>query len=226
MPFLIEDLFNGNLEYLTETDDNAIILMGDLLEMASRRNASDIFEQTISPQRQIDDMIDILDPLKDDILCMVEGTHERRPYKDYGITATYIMAKQLGVKYVYPGANIFISIGDYGKTQNYTIYATHGKTSAWTSSGKMRACERLSQAREANIYLHAHVHDLDVYTGIKYKPDWKNRKMKCHKQYFVLTGHFLEYDGSYAEAFTYPPGKPGVAKIKLFKDRWDIHVSV
>jgi len=42
----------------------------------------------------------------------------------------------------------------------------------------------------------------------------------------LFTGHFLDYSGSYAEMKALRPAKRGVPKIKLFGDRWDVHVSL
>jgi len=71
-----------------------------------------------------------------------------------------------------------------------------------------------------------HVHDVQGNFEPYWTVDTRNRTLIEKKRLYVLTGHFLEYHGTYQEQFCKIPGKLGVAKIKLFKDRWDIHVSI
>jgi len=225
---MMTDLWEGTLEYIKETDNAYVILMGDILEMASRKNASDVWSQKIPPSDQIDWFVETFKPISDKIICMIEGegTHEYRPYKDYGISAGKVCGKLCNIKYCYPGVTVGVSLGDYSTTKNYTLYAIHGSTSATTPEGKMRACRRLGNFRDVDIFLHAHVHDLQLQMRLHKEFEWKRRRVFNKKRAFVLTGHFTEYDGNYAEGKTYEPGKPGVAKIKLYKDRWDFHITI
>ena len=105
------------------------------------------------------------------------------------------------------------------------LYAQHGNTSSRYPHTKMSACIRTSQHTEADIYLYAHTHELANLAMIYRFYDSKAKVVKQKKRYFILTGHFLEYYGSYAERKDYNPGKTGVPKIKLFGDRWDVHTT-
>ncbi|MHA1852297.1 MAG: hypothetical protein ACTSUF_02195 [Candidatus Heimdallarchaeaceae archaeon] len=71
-----------------------------------------------------------------------------------------------------------------------------------------------------------HVHDLAVQSEERRIVDYRKRTVKRKKKYYILTGHFLNYEDSYAEMKAYKPGKKGVAKIKFYGDKWDIHCSI
>jgi len=71
-----------------------------------------------------------------------------------------------------------------------------------------------------------HTHDLSLQTDELRKIDYKNKMVVKHKRYYINTGHFLNYEGTYAEKKGYKPGKKGVAKIKFFGDKKDVHVSL
>lgn len=54
----------------------------------------------------------------------------------------------------------------------------------------------------------------------------KNRKMVVEqKKYHIITGHYLSYNGSYAQEKGYAIGKMGSPKVKLFSEKHDIHLS-
>jgi len=211
----------GTIDYIKESNSK-VILMGDLMEAGSKHSiAASWIDQEMAPQTQLETLEELLTPIKDNILVILEGNHEFRIYQETGIKVAKILAKSLGVPY--GGYSCFIRVRN--DKYSYLIYAQHGNTSSRYPHTKMAACIRTSQHTEADIYLYAHTHELaDLATIYRYY-DSKAKIIEQKKRYFILTGHFLEYYGSYAERKDYNPGKTGVAKIKLFGDRWDIHVS-
>jgi len=55
--------------------------------------------------------------------------------------------------------------------------------------------------------------------------DKRAKGVRIKKQYTVLTGGFLSYEGSYAQMKNYNPTRMGVANIYFGGDHWDIHAS-
>jgi len=53
----------------------------------------------MSPQEQIKKAVELFSPVKDKILGVVNGNHERRISKVAGIDITEVMADKLGVRY-------------------------------------------------------------------------------------------------------------------------------
>ena len=211
----------GTIKYIKESNAR-VILMGDLMEAGSKHSvAASWLDQNLKPQEKFDTIQALLTPIKDQILVILNGNHEFRIFKDTGIEISKMLAKNLGVPY--GGNSCFIRIKV--KDHNYILYAQHGSTSSRYLHTKMAVCIRTSQHTKADVYVYAHTHELANAASIYRYFDLKTKSIKYKKKYFVLTGHFLEYSGSYAERKDYSPGKTGVAKIKLFGDRRDIHIS-
>lgn len=202
--------------------DCVVILMGDLMECATKRSVgAGWVEQTQSPQAQLDALSEILDSIKDKILVNLEGNHEERIYRSTGLKASKILARYLGVPY--GGYSAFVKLKV--RKQNYVIYAQHGSSNAWYPHTKLTAAMRTARHTEADLYLYGHTHELLSLTVPNRVFDKRSRTVKMEKKYFVLTGGFLEYPNSYAEKKNMYPVKTGVANVWLSGKKWDIHVS-
>ena len=59
-----------------------VILGGDLINNSTRNSVANVFAETIRPREQKRLMAEMLEPIKDRILCAVTGNHERRNGKD------------------------------------------------------------------------------------------------------------------------------------------------
>ena len=214
-------LFEGTLQYIEESGSQ-VIGMGDLINAGTKSSVSDIYSEVGNPMTEFEEMIEYLEPIKKNIFGLLYGNHEYRIWKESGINITKMMAKELDTKYL--GFACFTKL-KVGK-QNYSIYATHGSSGAWTPEGKLRAVRRIGEYVDSDLILYGHVHDLAVQTEERRKINYKKKIVEKKKKYYVLTGHFLNYEDSYAERKNYKPGKKGVAKIKFYGDRWDLHCSI
>jgi len=215
------DLFKGELDYIKKSG-SYVIAMGDLINNATLKSVSDTYNDKISPHEQYDGMVEYLSPIKKQILGMVTGNHEERTKKETGIDLTKMLAGKLGVPYLGYAGFYKIKVGDF----NYSIYTTHGASGASTPEGKMRAIRKLSESFDADVYCAGHTHDLSLQTDEIRRINYKDKIIDRDKKYYVNTGHFLNYDNTYAEMKQYKPGKKGVAKIKLFGKRKDVHVTL
>ena len=203
------------IEYMKETNSK-IILMGDLLENSNRRSiGAGIYEQIMTPMKQLEDVYEMLSPVWQNVLMILDGNHEYRTFKECGFNPTQILADRLGVPYA--GFEGFVKINV--KKQKYTIYATHGSTGArflWT---KMKAVDDVARYIDADLVMYGHTHTLHSAPLVE-------KGIKDRKKLLVLTGGFLmDTAYGYAAMKNLPPPKLGVAKVKLFGDRKDIHVT-
>lgn len=213
----------GVIDYVKNSDNTYMILMGDLIESASRHSiGSGWVDQKMTPDDQIDTVIDLLKPIQPKILGAISGNHENRAWKELGFDITKRICRELNVPYWGLAKLIKLRVKDY----NYIVYVFHGESKATTAGGKMQACKKLSNTIEADLIAMAHVHHLAVDSSPVFRADLKDKIVEVRKKYYVLTGYFMDYWNTYAHAKAYEPGKTGVAKIKLFGDRHDIHVSV
>lgn len=220
----------GTVDYIKKSKDTIVIGMGDYINAALKNSVSDVYSSKYTPEEEYELIIDILNPIKDKFLGLLTGNHEHRIKKDTSIDMTKLMASELDVPYFGWSCFLRLTVGknpsNHGHNPTYSICATHGGSGATTESGRANAMKKFMYSNQADLYLMGHLHHLSPLIINQYRYyDTRNKCVKEGKRYGVFTGHFLNYTGSYAEMKGYAPGKSGVPKVKLFGDRYDIHVS-
>lgn len=216
-----ENLFQDTIDYIKDSK-SYMLGMGDYLNLALKDSKSDIYEEIENPESSYERLYDILKPIRNRIWGLHMGNHEFRVWDRCGLDLTKSLARDLGVPYLGFASFTKCRVGD----QNYTIYSTHGASGASTQEGKMRAVRRLGESFDADIYLMGHMHECAVMSEDKRAVDMRSSTVKRHKIYYVCTGHFTNYEGSYGERKNYRPGKKGCVKVKLYGKRWDTHITI
>ena len=215
------DKLLGTVKYIKDSG-SLVILMGDLMDASSKHSVGAGWtEQTEPAQAQLDAFDELLSPISDQIIVLLDGNHEHRIWKETGLRVSKILAKLLGVPY--GGYSCFIKLKV--QKQNYIIHAQHGSSNAWYPHTKITAATRTAQHTQADVYLYGHTHELMSLALERRELEIRSRTVKRKKTYFVLTGSFMEYEYSYAERKNMYPTKTGVAKLKFFGEKWDCHIS-
>lgn len=199
-----------------------IVLMGDLLEMATRDSiGAGIYEQEFIGQSQYEQMLEWLKPLAKLglILGLHTGNHEDRVYQKTGIDVSKAMARELEVPYL---GNACWSQFRVGK-QTYSIYSLHGRTGARFDGTALLAIERISTSFNADLVAMGHAHKCVSSSVVGQRVI--NGLVKEFKKWVVITGSFLKYDGGYAQVVGLPMSKLGSPKVKFMSDRHDLSVS-
>lgn len=199
-----------------------VFLMGDLLEMATRTSiGAGIYEQEEIGQSQFETMVKYLMPLaeKNLILGSHNGNHEDRVYQATGIDIAKAMARELGVPYLGNACWNEFRV----KNQVYSIYSLHGRTGSRYDGTALTALERLSASFSCDLVAMGHAHRC-INSSIIYQKV-SNGVIKEVKKYLLITGHYLKYDGSYAQTTGLSLSKIGSPKIKFFSDHKNIHIS-
>jgi len=201
-----KEKYESIINWVKKQKDARVILMGDEIDNGLKDSVgAGTFDNTMTPQEQIEYVIDILMPIKNKIWGIVNGNHHQRTTERTSIDITKIKAK-------------------IGKV-NYVIYATHGSSGATSPSGKINAVLKLGSFIDADLFLHGHLHELATHTTEYFRVSIQNKMTVKDKRHYLITGHFLKY-GGYAQAKGYAPGKTGVAKILLNGNTKDVHVSI
>jgi len=91
---------------------------------------------------------------------------------------------------------------------------------------KILACRRMVEVATADLYLMGHTHELQATASIYYDVDKKSGKKITSTRHFCLTGSFLNYEGSYAEALCLNPVRTGAPRLTLESKKKDIHISL
>ena len=202
-----------------------VLGMGDLIECGMRDSIGDsVYQQKLNPQEQMEYVVEMLRPLAEAnlLLGLHSGNHSLRIAKATGVDVMKVICRELHVPYLGYACWSLLRVGK----QLYTLYSTHGKSGSRFHHTKLKAAIDICHYFEADILAHAHVHDISVDTIIRQRVDMRSRVVRERKVHIVLTGSYLSYDKSYAQAAGYPPTKLGSPKIQLYGDRWDIHGSV
>jgi predicted MPP superfamily phosphohydrolase len=191
-----------------ETTPNAYcILNGDLMNNATKTSVSDSYAEKISPSKQIDTVVELLNPIKDKILSIQSGNHEKRTYRKEGIDIMERAAKELGLgdKFSMAGNLVFVRFGwdkVHQRKQCYVIYANHGSGGGRKEGSKAIRLADMAAVVDADIYIHSHTH-LGMILKEGFLRVSPSNSCVCNvTKLFVNTASALDY-GGYGEEYEY-----------------------
>ena len=218
------DFFKSELEKEFERPNSYLVGMGDLIENALRDSVSDVYGQVGSPHEQITAWFDVLKPWAEAgrILGLFRGNHELRSYKRAGLKPVDLLCRMLDVPFFGDAQFMKVKCGN----NNYHLYGLHGFSGATTLGGKLNALTKLAGSVDVDVYLMGHVHDLAVHKREVLRVNNRARVVEVREQFFVLTGHFLNYEGSYAQRKGYGIGRQGFPRVLLSSGDWGVDVEV
>jgi len=201
-----------------------VLGMGDYIEAGLRNSVGDsVYMQTLNPQRQMDFIVEMFQPLADAglLIGMIIGNHEGRILKDTSVNIASLMARMLKVPYLGYACWNLVYVGN----QSYTIYSLHGSSGSRYVYTKLKALVDIAHNFDADILAMGHVHELADEAILVQQVDLRRKMVVERKKFLILTGSYLQYDDSYAQEKGYPMGKLGSPKVKLFSEKKDIHIS-
>lgn len=202
-----------------------IIGMGDMLECGLNNSVGDsVYTQTLNPQEQMEEMVELLRPLAEArlIIGLHSGNHCERIKKTTSIDIMAIMCDLLKVPYL--GYTCF-HYWQVGK-QNYSAYSTHGSSGARLPYSKIKAVLDLFRYVDTEIALMGHMHTLQHMTALYYRVDRHTKGVVEANRHALITGSFLRYKNSYAEMMNLPPVQLGTALISLYGNEHKVFVSI
>ena len=175
------DKFQRTLEFCRK--DNAwILLMGDLLESATRYSiGAGVYEQK-DPQTQLDNMVEMLEPYKDLIIGSHLGNHEFRIYQATGINVMKVMCKMLHLRYLGYAMNHVLHVG----SQRYIMFSTHGSSGATLRHTKIKKVLDISAWNKSDLYLYGHVHTLDMKSDERVVASNRKRVLNTSSRVWTL----------------------------------------
>jgi len=189
------------------------IFLGDLCNNSTKTSVGDVYEEELTPMQQIQKAVMMFYPIKDKIIGITSGNHERRSYKTDGIDLMYFFANELGLadKYDYTACLLFVRFGRLNahlghKRVCYTIYMTHGDGNGGrTIGGKTNGLQRRGQIVDSDIVVTGHTHAPMTFRDCYYEINYGTSSIVKKEQMFVNASATLDYE-SYAELFGMKPG--------------------
>ena len=195
-----------------EEGEHRILLMGDLMDCGTKSAVgASVYEQALSMAEQLEMLKYFFEPVKDKIDGCVMGNHEYRIFKDVGVDIIEIFCNELGIPYFgYSGVVTYSINGN----RAYNINMFHGKAGGGVENA-LKACKNMATKVNADVFLMGHCHRLG-YTNRSVKViDSRNSTLVDSLQHFILTGHSLDYDESYADQANLEIAPPGFPTVKL-----------
>ena len=198
----MEDKWQKFLSMIAKNENAYLIIAGDLIQNATKTSVGNPFEQRYRPREQKRLMIEYLKPVREKILCMVGGNHERRTDKDTDSSPAYDIAAKLDLEDIYRENIAFLKLqfGDSSKCGRenpcYTFAVAHGfGSSIYTTNAAMRA-ERFGMAIDGiDAIIAGHIHKPQEFPVGKYVVDKQNEKVTQKPFEVVICTSWLENSG-------------------------------
>ena len=207
------DGIKERIEHIKNTPNAYCILNGDLMNNATKTSVSDCYAEELTPMEQVEMCMELFEPIKDKIIAITSGNHEKRTYNKEGIDITKLVAMQLKLadRYSPTSCFIFLRVGkakhNHGRTDGqvcYTIYCTHGSGGGRKEGAKAIRLADMASIIDADIYIHSHTHLPMVMKQGFYRVAQSTSSVARVDKLFVNTSAMLEF-GGYGEAFEFKP---------------------
>lgn len=217
------DGIRERIEHIKNTPSAYCILNGDLMNNATKTSISDSYAEELTPMEQVEMCMELFEPIKDKIIAITAGNHEKRTYNKEGIDITKLVAMQLKLasRYSPTSCMVFLRVGKAKETHGrnnvqvcYTIYCTHGSGGGRKEGAKAIRLADMASIIDADIYIHSHTHLPMIMKQGYYRVSLSNSSVARIDKLFVNTSAMLEY-GGYGEAFEYKPSSQHCPVIYL-----------
>lgn len=209
--FSNKDGIKERIEYIKNTQNAYCILNGDLMNNATKTSVSDSYAEEYTPMEQVEMCLELFEPIKDKIIAITAGNHEKRTYNKEGIDITKLVAMQLKLvdRYSPTSCLVFLRFGQQSSHFKYqpvlyTLYCTHGSGGGRKEGAKAIRLADMASIIDADIYIHSHTHLPMVMKQGFYRVALANSSVARVDKLFVNTSAMLEY-GGYGEAFEFKP---------------------
>lgn len=179
-----------------------LTLGGDLINNATRSSVSNIFEETMRPREQKRIMTEMLEPLKERILCAVRGNHEARSGKDADDDPMYDIMCKLDLEHLYRENMAFVKIqmgnprADGRHNPTYMLVVTHGNGGGILTGANVNRNERFGYVIDGmDCLIVGHSHKPWVTQPSKLFIDKHNNKVTVKPFKVVSATSWLDYGG-------------------------------
>lgn len=215
--FPLSDLHLGskhcNLDFFYEwcrkfedaPDNKVIYCLGDLLEFSTTR--IDAYSSVMSTHEALERLVELLEPYKEYIRYVCTGNHEARTIKDYNYDITRQIATRLDARYT--RNDFFDKVVE--DDNELVIYGKHGTRVSKNPLLSMNNFVNEMNHIQADIYMQGHNHQSAFFS--QYERGFGGGK----RANYLFSGHFLNYDNSYAHNKGLLISPPSFSRLKVDK---------
>ena len=196
---------------VAQTPNVYLILGGDLIDNGTRSSVTNPFKATMPPSQQKKEMARILEPVRDRILCLVTGNHERRSGKDADDDPVYDIAAKLDIEHLYRENIAFVKIqlgrdryrqgnNDCSKRPTYVLAVTHGSGGGILTGGAVNRNERFGYVIDGmDALIVGHTHKPYMTQPSKILVDTRNNRISFKPFKVISMTGWLSYGGYAAQ---------------------------
>lgn len=228
----MEKEWNAFCKKVLETPNVYLTLGGDLMNNSTRSSVANPFDEVLRPREQKRLMCEMLMPLRERILCIVSGNHERRSIKESDDDPTYDIACKLDLENLYRENVAFmkIQIGDVKgnglQNPTYCIAVTHGAGGGALTGSAVNKGERFGYVIDGvDCLIVGHTHKPFVTQPSKIYVDKYNNKITMKPFKVVCATSWLEY-GGYAARNMMMPSSHCIQTLGLAGNHKEILVTM
>jgi len=185
-------VFGRYLQTIESDPLSAVVVLGDLIDNATQGSKGCVFSQRMMPQKQIEEIIELLYPIRDKIIFFCDGNHEERTFRQTGSDPGYTMCLGLDCLDKYNYVHGFVTVRTKGKT--YKLYATHNIGKA---ENKLKTMARAHPY--CDVIVGGHIHQAKVTSVAQ---QLHNGKVRTN---YAVVGCAWLKDESYSISAAYEP---------------------
>jgi len=206
------DLWRRIVKAIQEDETAYWVSTGDLLNVALKTSLSDC-SKSMSLEEEFNALCGELEPTKGRCLGIVGSNHHHRVQKAIGMDLDGIISRELDIPYYGP-LGVLNIICD---RCSYVTILHHGVGGGKKRGGAVNNLDELGDViGGADLYLEGHTHKFTTHQNLVPYLDRKRNILNYHTAHFVTTGHFLNWEKSYAQDFKLRPQPQGAAKMNLY----------
>lgn len=188
-----------------------IAFIGDMLDFGvacGTKHIGSVFQNAFGPQAQLDKFVELVKPLRKQIIGIFKGNHERRAFNAVGLEVAKIISNELDVPYY--GASGVIP------WRGLNVFLSHG-----ASNGRFTDFEKIVKMRDdLDVIVLGHTHELNHFQLRKFDSNGESRLIECAR-----AGSFLD-NSEYAKEALYPPTPIGSILLEKYSNGVNVRVGI
>ena len=200
------------VNYIAENDNVFWVSTGDIFECALKSsNVADVYS-SMPIDEEIEAMLELLKPIAHKCIGITSSNHSNRLVKATNLSPDKLLCKELDMSYLGHIATIRL-MNSFNCGFFITLHHGAGGTGAMRGSKALKLERFGNIVKGSDIYMQGHTHTFQYFVNTEQYVDRKHYKIISREAHFTTTGHYLKYNGSYAEALGLSPAPIGSSRV-------------
>ena len=201
-PNVDSKMIKNTIDYVLAKPYRFLIIAGDIFNAALKTSVSDVYEETMSVDKQMETFVELFAPVAHRILSVVDGNHDRRVTKLVGVDPVRWACNKAGIEYHGNEAQVCVKVGNYNpkakdreRRVHYLFYVHHGTGAGGTTGAKANKMEKMKAINLSDIYCNGHSHSPIIFPSETRVPDSQYRQFVTKEHWHISVGSALDRAG-------------------------------